>query len=52
MIVHEEGGLILPMFNDTIDFTGPKLGGWVKNVNNAQMDNRAASECWVEDGKA
>ena len=52
MLVHEEGGVILPMFNDTIDFTGPKVRGWVKNDNNEQMNGRAASECWVEDSPA
>ena len=52
MIVHEEGGVILPMFNDTIDFTGPKVRGWVKNDNNEQMNGRAASECWLEDSPA
>ena len=30
LIVHNEGGVIVPMFNDTIDATGPKVGGWVK----------------------
>ena len=29
MIVRDEGGLILPMFNDFIDATGAKVGGWV-----------------------
>ena len=28
-IVRDEGGLILPMFNEFIDATGAKVGGWV-----------------------
>ena len=29
VIVRDEGGLILPMFNQFIDATGAKVGGWV-----------------------
>ena len=47
-IVHNEGGVIVPMFNDTIDATGPKVGGWVKNPNAELMGGMAASECWLE----
>jgi len=48
LIVHNEGGVIVPMFNDTIDATGPKVGGWVKNPNAELMGGMAASECWLE----
>jgi peptide/nickel transport system substrate-binding protein len=48
MIVHNEGGVIVPMFNDTIDATGPKVRGWVKNPNAELMGGMAASECWLE----
>ena len=47
MMVHEEGGVIVPMFNDTIDATGPKVRGWVKNPNAELMNGMAASECWL-----
>lgn len=48
MMVHEDGGVILPMFNDTIDATGPKVGGWIPNPNAELMSGMAASECWLE----
>ena len=48
LIVHNEGGVIVPMFNDTIDATGPKVGGWIKNPNAELMGGMAASECWLE----
>ena len=32
-IVRDEGGVIVPMFNEFIDATGPKVGGWVKDGN-------------------
>ncbi len=48
LIVHNEGGVIVPMFNDTIDGVGAKVGGWVKNPNNELMGGWAASECRLE----
>ena len=48
VIVRDEGGVIVPMFNDTVDATGPKVGGWVKNPNAELMGGFAASECWLE----
>lgn len=46
-IVHNEGGVIVPMFNDTIDATGPKVAGWVKNPNAELMGGLAASALWL-----
>jgi len=48
MIQHEEGGLILPMFNDVVESIGPKVAGWVKNPNLEMMGGAAAAECWLE----
>jgi peptide/nickel transport system substrate-binding protein len=48
LMVHNDGGVIVPMFNDTIDAIGPKVRGWVKNLNAELMNGRAASECWLE----
>jgi peptide/nickel transport system substrate-binding protein len=48
VIVRDEGGVIVPMFNDTVDATGPKVGGFVKNPNAELMGGFAASECWLE----
>ena len=47
MIVRDEGGVITPMFNDFIDATGPKVGGWVKDGNQEMMGGYALSKCWL-----
>jgi peptide/nickel transport system substrate-binding protein len=46
-LVHEEGGVVVPMFNDFIDATGPRIGGWVPDGNNEMMGGYALSKCWV-----
>lgn len=48
VLVNEEGGAIIPMFNDTVEALGPKLGGWVKNPNGELMGGFGPSECWLE----
>ena len=48
MIVRDEGGLILPMFNDFIDATGPKVGGWVDDPHQELMNGYALAKCWLE----
>jgi peptide/nickel transport system substrate-binding protein len=48
LIVNEEGGSLIPMFNDTIAAIGGRVGGWVKNPNMEMMGYMAASECWLE----
>ena len=35
-------------FNDTVDATRPKVGGFIKNPNAELMGGFAASECWLE----
>ena len=47
IIVRDEGGLILPMFNDFIDATSAKVGGWVKDGNQEMMGGYALSKCWL-----
>ena len=47
-IVRDEGGLILPMFNDFIDATGPKVGGWAEHRSGEMMNGYALSRCWLE----
>jgi hypothetical protein len=34
--------------DDTVDAIGPKVGGFVKNVNGELADGMAASESWLE----
>ena len=47
VIVSEEGGVIVPMFNDFIDATGPKVAGWTPDGNQEMMGGYALSKCWV-----
>ena len=46
-IVHNDGGVIVPMFNDFIDAIGPKVGGWKPNGNEELMGGYALSKCWI-----
>ena len=47
-IQRDEGGLICPMFNDFIDATSDKLGGWVENAKGfALMNGYAPLRMWV-----
>jgi peptide/nickel transport system substrate-binding protein len=46
-IVRDEGGLILPMFNDVIDATGPKVGGYVTGKTHELSDGFALAKCWL-----
>ena len=41
VVVRDEGGLILPMFNDFIDARSDKVMGWVQDPN-SEMSNLAA----------
>ncbi|MEP4036011.1 ABC transporter substrate-binding protein [Pseudophaeobacter sp.] len=48
-IQRDNGGLICPMFNDFIDATSDRLGGWVDGVKGfALMHGYAASKMWVK----
>jgi len=46
-IVRDEGGLILPMFNDFIDAANDKVGGYVKDPNGAMMNGFALEKAWL-----
>jgi len=48
LMVRDEGGLILPMFNDFIDATGPQVAGWVPDGNGGMMNDKALIKCWLE----
>ncbi len=45
-IVNMEGGVIVPMFNDFIDATSDRVGGWVEDGNQEMMGGYALSKCW------
>ncbi|MBD9371055.1 twin-arginine translocation signal domain-containing protein [Rhizobium sp. ARZ01] len=48
VLMRDEGGLIVPIFNQTIDaVASTKVGGYIKNPNGELMDGYALSECWV-----
>lgn len=47
MILRDEGGVIVPMFNNYIDATTAKVGGWVDDPNGELMGGHALTKCWV-----
>ena len=48
VMVRDEGGLILPMFNQFIDATGPKVAGWVEDPHQELCNGYALAKCWLE----
>jgi peptide/nickel transport system substrate-binding protein len=48
VILRDEGGLILPMFNQYIDAVGDKVGGYGGGVNHELMDGYALAKCWLK----
>ena len=46
-ILHDEGGLICPMFNDFVDAVSNDVGGYEPNPNGELMANFASSRCWL-----
>lgn len=47
VIVRDEGGLILPFFNQFIDATGPQLQGWMLDPHQELMNGYAPAKCWL-----
>ncbi|RWC67217.1 MAG: twin-arginine translocation signal domain-containing protein [Mesorhizobium sp.] len=48
MLMRDEGGLIVPFFNQFIDAAATsKISGFVKNPNGEMMDGYALGECWL-----
>jgi peptide/nickel transport system substrate-binding protein len=39
--------VIVPMFNDFIDATSDKVGGWVDDGNQEMSGGYALSRCWL-----
>ncbi|MEP2640995.1 ABC transporter substrate-binding protein [Roseobacter sp.] len=46
--LRDEGGLILPMFNDFVHGVSSKVGGWAQDPNDEMMNNMASLKCWVK----
>ncbi len=47
-MLRDEGGLILPMFNDFVDALSDKVMGYEDDPNGGLMDNTALQRCWLE----
>jgi len=47
-MLRDEGGLILPMFNDFVSGVANNVGGWIDDPNGEMMNNKANIKCWVE----
>ncbi|MFT7593055.1 MAG: peptide/nickel transport system substrate-binding protein [Paracoccaceae bacterium] len=47
-MVRDEGGLILPMFNDFVDAVSDKVGGYENHPLGGLMDDFALSRCWLK----
>ncbi len=46
-LVHNEGGLICPMFNDFIEAVGDNVQGWEANGTQEIMNGLAPHKCWL-----
>lgn len=46
-MVRDEGGLIMPMFNDFLDAYTDKVAGWESNPNGDMMNDMSAIKCWM-----
>ncbi|MBM7069065.1 ABC transporter substrate-binding protein [Actibacterium sp. 188UL27-1] len=46
-ILHNEGGLILPMFNNFIEGVSDKVGGWAEDSNGGMMNSYAPIKTWL-----
>lgn len=46
-IVRDEGGLILPMFNEFVAGVSDAVAGWVDDPNAEMMNFRAPAKCWL-----
>jgi peptide/nickel transport system substrate-binding protein len=49
-IVRDDGGLILPMFNDFIDAHREEVQGWVLDPNHETSNLKAAIRVWLKQG--
>jgi peptide/nickel transport system substrate-binding protein len=48
MMVRDDGGLILPMFNDFLDGHREDVKGWVLDPNHETSNLRAATRVWLD----
>ena len=45
--IRDEGGLILPMFNDFVEARREEVGGWLVDPNGELMNGKALIKCWL-----
>ncbi|MCJ7993411.1 ABC transporter substrate-binding protein [Rhizobium cremeum] len=48
MMVRDEGGLILPMFNDFVNAASTKVKGYVHDIGNDMSNGYVATRVWLE----
>ncbi len=48
LMVRDEGGLILPMFNDFIDAVSDKVGGYVDDSSSGMMNDKTLIKTWLK----
>lgn len=48
MIMRDEGGLVVPFFNQFIDASGKQVKGWVSNPAQEMGNGYALATCWLE----
>lgn len=46
-LVRDEGGVIIPMFNDFVDGIRDEVQGWYEDRNSELMNYRAPVRCWL-----
>jgi peptide/nickel transport system substrate-binding protein len=46
-LLRDEGGLILPMFNDWVEGRRAEVGGWIADPQGTLMNGTALSKCWL-----
>ncbi len=47
-MMRDEGGLIVPFFNQFVDATGKGVEGWVENPAQELSNGHALIECWLQ----
>ena len=47
VMIRDEGGLAIPFFNEFIDASSDKVGGYEKHPAAELMDGYALAECWA-----
>ncbi|WP_295316042.1 ABC transporter substrate-binding protein [Roseobacter sp.] len=47
-ILRDEGGLICPMFNDSVEGVASNVGGWIEDPNLTIMNCMAGIKCWLD----